>query len=209
MAAPIRVYGRKNSINVQKVLWCGAELGLPIEQIDRGGPFGGTATPEYRGMNPTGRVPTIDDNGFVLWESNSIVRYLSARYGMGKLCPADDRARATAEQWMDWQLVTVWRGLQPAFVNLVRTPAAQRDINAIETALRQSTEHFTLLDAHLKNRRYVNGEAFSMGDIPLGCTAQRWFRLEIERPDLPALAAWYRRLEERAAFKQHVDLPLS
>lgn len=209
MAAPIRVYGRKNSINVQKVLWCCAELGLPFEQIDLGGPFGGTATPQYRAMNPTGRVPTIDDNGFTLWESNSIVRYLSARYGKDKLSPADERVRAAAEQWMDWQLVTVWRGLQPAFVNLVRTPPAQRDINAIETALRQSTEHFALLDAHLKNRRYVTGENFSIGDIPLGCTAQRWFRLEIERPDLPALAAWYQRLEERPAFKQHVDLPLS
>lgn len=160
-------------------------------------------------MNPTGRVPTIDDNGFTLWESNAIVRYLTARYGMGKLCPPDERARATAEQWMDWQLVTVWRGLQPAFVNLVRTSPAQRDINAVEAALRQSTEHFTLLDAHLKDKRYINGEAFSIGDIPLGCTAQRWFRLGIERPELPSLAAWYRRLEERPAFKQHVDLPLS
>jgi glutathione S-transferase len=209
MAAPIRVYGRKNSINVQKVLWCCAELGLAVEQIDRGGSFGGTATDEYRAMNPTGRVPTIDDNGFTLWESNAIVRYLAARYGKGKLSPPDERARATAEQWMDWQLVTVWRGLQPAFVNLVRTPPAQRDINAIEAALRHSTEHFTLLDAHLKDKRYINGETFSIGDIPLGCTAQRWFRLEIERPELPSLAAWYRRLEERPAFKQHVDQPLS
>ncbi len=206
---PIRVYGRKNSINVQKVLWCCAELGVPFEQIDRGGEYGGTATPEYRAMNPTGRVPTIDDNGFVLWESNAIVRYLAGRYGMGTLCPRDDRARASADRWMDWQLVTVWRSLQPAFVNLVRTPPGQRDINAIEAALRQSAEHFTLLDAHLKDKHYVIGGAFSMGDIPLGVTAQRWFRLDIERPNLPALTAWYRRLEERPAFKQHVDLPLS
>lgn len=208
-SAPIRVYGRKNSINVQKVLWCCAELVLPFEQIDRGGPFGGTATPEYRAMNPTGRVPTIDDNGFVLWESNAIVRYLSAHYGTGKLSPQDDRARASADRWMDWQLVTLWRGLQPVFINLVRTPPDQRDQKAVEAALRESTEHFTLLDAHLKDKRYVNGDTFSMGDIPLGCTAQRWFRLDIPRANLPALAAWYQRLKERPAFKQHVDLPLS
>ena len=206
---PIRVYGRKNSINVQKVLWCCAELSLPFERIDLGGEFGGTSTPQYRAMNPMGRVPTIDDNGFTLWESNTIVRYLSARYGMGTLCPKDDRARASAEQWMDWQLVTVWRGLQPAFLNLIRTPPAQRDQKVIDTAVREAAEHFTILDAQLKDKRYVVGDAFTLGDIPLGCTAQRWFNLDIPRPTLPALAAWYQRVRERPAFVQHVDLPLS
>jgi len=206
---PIRVYGRKNSINVQKVLWCCAELGVPFERIDRGGEFGGTATPEYRAMNPTGRVPTIDDGGFTLWESNTIVRYLAARYGMGTLCPTDTRARASAERWMDWQIATVWRALQPAFVNLVRTPEATRDRDAIDVAVRQATEYFTIIDAHLKDKHYLNGAAFSIGDIPLGCTAQRWFALDIQRPALASLAAWYQRLRERAAFAQHVDQPLS
>lgn len=208
-SVPIRIYGRKNSVNVQKVLWCCAELRVPFERTDRGGEFGGTATAEYRAMNPTARVPTIDDNGFVLWESNAIVRYLAARYGMGSLCPRDERLRAAADRWMDWQLAHVWPTFQPAFLGLVRTPPAQRDPDAIEAALRRSAEHFTLLDAHLQNNAYVIGDAFSMGDIPLGATAHRWFALAIERPDLPALGAWYRRLQARPAFAQHVDQPLS
>ncbi len=206
---PIRVYGRKNSINVQKVVWCCAELGVPFERIDAGGEFGGTATPEYRAMNPTGRVPTIDDGGFVLWESNAIVRYLAARYGMGSLCPRDERARAAADRWMDWQLITVWPALHPVFVGLIRTASAQRDHDAIEAARRRTAEHLTLLDAHLKNNSYMIGDMFSMGDIPLGVVAQRWFALDILRPALPSLAAWYRRLHERPAFAQHVALPLT
>lgn len=206
---PIRVYGRKNSINVQKVVWCCAELGLPFERIDRGGEFGGTATPEYRAMNPTGRVPTIDDNGFVLWESNAIVRYLSAKYGLGTLCPQDEQARASADRWMDWQLVTLWRTLQPAFLGLVRTPPAQRNADTIEAARKQAAELFALLDAHLAGKTYVIGDAFSMGDIPLGVTAQRWYGLDIARPPLPALGRWYQRLQERPAFMRHVNLPLS
>lgn len=208
-AAALRIYGRKNSINVQKVLWCCAELGVAFERIDRGGQFGGTATPEYRAMNPTGRIPTIDDNGFVLWESNAIVRYLSARYGLGSLCPRDDKARASADRWMDWQCVHVWPSLQPAFLAIVRTPPEKRDQNAIDAALRRTEEQFTLLDAHLKNNGYVNGDAFSMGDIPIGATTQRWLALDIQRPALAALGAWYQRLKARPAFAQHVDLPLS
>jgi glutathione S-transferase len=209
ISIPIRVYGRKNSINVQKVLWCCTELDLPVERIDRGGEFGGTATPEYRAMNPTGRVPTIDDNGFVLWESNAIVRYLAGRYGTGRLYPRDEQARATADRWMDWQLVHVWPVLQIVFLGLVRTAPAQRDHGAIETSLRRSAELFTLLDAHLKNNTYVNGDTFSMGDIPIGATTQRWFALDIQRPDLAALSAWHQRLKERPGFTEHVDLPLS
>lgn len=209
MASAIRIYGRKNSINVQKVLWACAELGLAFERIDRGGEFGGTATPEYRAMNPTGRIPTIDDDGFVLWESNAIVRYLAARYGMGTLCPRDDRLRAIANQWMDWQAIYVWPALQPAFLGIVRTAPAQRDQNAIDAALRLTAEQFQLLDAQLQNKRYVIGDTFSMADIPLGAVAQRWFTLDIPRPNVPALAAWYQHLASRPAFAQHVDLPLS
>lgn len=208
-SAPIRIYGRNNSVNVQKVLWCCAELDLPFERIDRGGEFGGTASAEYRAMNPTGRIPTIDDNGFVLWESNAIVRYLAARYGLNSLCPRDEQARASADRWMDWEGVHVWPTLQPAFLGLVRTAPALRDHVAIDDALRRTAENFTLLDHHLKNNAYVIGGAFSMGDIPIGVAAQRWFALDIQRPPLAALSAWYQRLKERPGFVQHVDLPIS
>lgn len=207
--APIRVYGRKNSVNVQKVLWCCAELDLPVERIDRGGEFGGTATPEYRAMNPTGRVPTIDDNGFVLWESNAVVRYLAARYGLGTLCPRDERARASADRWMDWQAVHLWPTLSPAFLGLVRTAPDKRDQGAIDAALGRTAEQFALLDAQLKTNAYVIGDAFSMGDIPLGAVAYRWYALPIERPALAALGEWYQRLKARPAFARHVALPLT
>ena len=182
---------------------------MPFERIDRGGEFGGTATPEYRTMNPTGRIPTIDDNGFVLWESNAIVRYLAARYGMGGLCPRDERARAAADRWMDWQLIHVWPALQPAFLGLTRTAPAQRDQGAIDASLSRTAEQFALLDAHLQNNTYVIGDTFSMGDIPIGAVAQRWFALDIKRPALAALSAWHQRLKARPAFTQHVALPLS
>lgn len=207
--APLRIYGRKNSFNVQKVLWCCAEIGLPFERVDRGGEFGGTATSEYRAMNPTGRIPTIDDNGFVLWESNAIVRYLSARYGMGRLCPPDEQARASANRWMDWQLAHLWPALSPAFMGLVRTPPEKRNHEAINAAARLTAENFTLLDAHLRKNAYVIGDSFSMGDIPLGAVAHRWFALDVERPALSAVSRWFQRLKQRPAFVQHVDLPLS
>ena len=156
-SALLRIYGRNNSFNVQKVLWCCAELALPFERMDRGGEFGGTATREYRAMNPTGRIPTIDDNGFILWESNTIVRYLAARHGMGRLCPRDDRARASAERWMDWQLAHLWPALVPAFMGLVRTPPEKRNRETIRTAAQQTAEQFTLLDAHLRKSNFVNG----------------------------------------------------
>jgi glutathione S-transferase len=208
-SAPVRIYGRKNSFNVQKVLWCCAELGVPFERVDRGGEFGGTSTPEYRAMNPTGHIPTIDDNGFVLWESNAIVRYLAARYGMGRLCPRDEQARAAAECWMDWQLAHLWPTLSPAFMGLVRTPPEKRNHEAIDTAVRLAAEHFTQLDRHLQRNAYVGGDAFSMGDIPLGAVAHRWFALDIERPALGAVSAWYQRIKQRPAFARHVDMPLS
>jgi glutathione S-transferase len=208
-STPLRIYGRKNSFNVQKVLWCCAEIGLPFERIDRGGEFGGTAVPEYRAMNPTGRVPTIDDNGFILWESNTIVRYLAVRHSMGRLCPEDDQARARAEQWMDWQLAHLWPALVPAFMGLVRTPPEKRNNEAISSAVRLSAEQFTLLDAHLRKHDYVNGSDFTMADIPLGAVAHRWFALDIERPTLGGVDAWFERIKQRPGFVKHVDIPLS
>ncbi len=204
-----RIWGRSNSINVQKVLWCCEELDVPYNRVDVGGPFGGNREPEYLRLNPNGLVPTISDGGFVLWESNAIVRYLAARHGMGTLCPEDLAERADADRWMDWQMGTLWANFRPAFVGLIRAPPDKRDRAYIATATSKTTENLAMLDAHLAARDYVTGSAFTMADIPLGVTAYRWFSLEIERPPMPSLEAWYERLCVRPPYKAAVMLPLS
>ena len=205
----LRIWGRSNSINVQKVLWCCEELDIRYQRVDVGGPFGGNKEPEYLRLNPNGLVPTISDGGFVLWESNVIVRYLAAKHGMGTLCPEDLAERADADRWMDWQMGTLWSSFRPAFVGLVRTPTEKRDPDYIATAISRTAENLAMLDAHLAARDYVTGPAFTMADIPLGVTAYRWFNLEIERPPMPNLEAWYERLCARFPYKATVMLPLS
>jgi glutathione S-transferase len=205
----LRIWGRSNSINVQKVLWCCGELGIDYERIDVGGPFGGNREPEYLRLNPNGLVPTISDGGFVLWESNAIVRYLAAKHGMGTLCPEDLAQRADADRWMDWQLGTLWANLRPAFIALVRTPPEDRDPAQIAASIGKTSGTWTMLDAHLAPRDYVTGPAFTMADIPLGVTAYRWFSLNIARPPMPNLEAWYERLCARSFYRANVMLPLS
>jgi glutathione S-transferase len=205
----LRIWGRSNSINVQKVLWCCGELDLRYQRVDVGGPFGGNKEPEYLRLNPNGLVPTICDGGFVLWESNAIVRYLAARHGMGTLCPEDLAERADADRWMDWQMGTLWANFRPAFVGLIRTTPEMRDRAYIATAISKTIGNLAMLDAHLAARHYVTGPAFTMADIPLGVTAYRWFSLEIKRPPMPNLEAWYERLCARSPYKATVMLPLS
>lgn len=205
----IRIWGRANSINVQKVLWCCAELGVPFERTDAGGAFGVTQDPGYLTMNPTGLVPTIRDGSLTLWESNVIVRYLAARYGADTLCPKDLAHRADADRWMDWQMGTLWAALRPAFIGLVRTPPEERDDAAIRAAVGKTAENWKMLDAHLESRDYVAGPSLTMADIPLGVTAHRWLNLDVERPPTPGVDAWYARLSERSPFREHVMRPLS
>ena len=205
----LTIWGRANSINVQKVLWCCAEMSLPYRRVDAGGKFGVSNTPEYLARNPNGLVPTIEDEELVLWESNVNVRYLSTKHGTGTLCPAGLAARFDVERWMDWEATTLWPALRPIFIGLVRTPPEQRDAAALATA-QSSTEHaFGILDAHLANRAFVGGDEFSMGDIPVGASAYRWFAMELTRPDLPHLHRWYQRLTERSGFRDYVMLPLT
>jgi glutathione S-transferase len=205
----LRIWGRSNSTNVQKVLWCCGELDVPYERVDVGGPFGGNREPEYLRLNPNGLVPTISDGGFVLWESNAIVRYLAAKHGMGTLCPEDLAERADADRWMDWQMGTLWASLRPAFIGLVRTPPEFRDQASIATSIKELADTLTILDAHLAGRDYVTGPSFTMADIPLGASSYRWFTLDIERPPMPNLEAWYERLCARASYRENVMLPLS
>ena len=171
--------------------------------------FGETNSTEYLTLNPNGLIPTISDNGFVLWEANVIVRYLAKKHGLGTLCPGDLTKQAEADRWMDWQMGTVWTSFRPAFVGLIRTSPEKRDRDSINVALKKTTESLTILDRHLADREYVVGESFTMGDIPLGVTAYRWFNLDIQRPTMSNLEAWYKRLCARPAYRTTVMLPLS
>ncbi len=205
----LNIWGRANSINVQKVLWCCVELDVPFHRIDLGGPFGGNRESEYLRMNPNGLVPTVSDGDLVLWESNAIVRYVAASYGAGTLYPDDPAERAAADKWMDWQLGTLWVDFRPAFIGLVRTPPEERDHAAIEASLAKTAEAWAMLDRHLAGGKYVTGPDLGMADIPLGATIHRWFSLDIERETLPNVEAWYARLRERPAYAAYVALPLS
>ena len=203
----LKIWGRTNSSNVQKAMWAIGELGLPHERIDAGMAYGKVNEDWYLKMNPNARVPTIEDDGFVLYESNVIVRYLCMKHG--KLCPQDLKARAVAEQWMDWQQTTIGPAITPVFWGLIRTPPAQRDMKAIGEAAVQLGRLYQQLDAHLAGRDFVAGREFSMGDIPLGTMTYRFFAMDIERPAAPNLKRWYDRLMERPAYRQHVVMPLN
>lgn len=205
----LKIWGRRNSINVQKVMWVVQELGLSHERIDAGMQYGVVDEPWYRAMNPNGRVPTIDDEGFVLWESNAIVRYLVRRYGEGRLVPYDGQAWAVADSWMDWASSVMGPPVTALFWGLIRTPAEQRDAKALEPQRQQLEQIATLLDAHLARNPFVAGDAVSFGDVPVGCFVHRWQALPIEHGHHPHIADWYGRLRERAAYRDQVMLPLS
>lgn len=205
----LRIWGRTNSVNVKKALWCAEELGLRYERLDAGREHGVVDTPEYRKLNPNGLVPTIEDDGFVHWESHAIVRYLAAKHGAGSLWPDDLKTRAEADRWMDWVVSRLNPTMRTAFWGLVRTPTAERDARAIAESVARSGELLVMADAALANRPYIAGESFTMGDIPLGCHVYNWMLLPIERRSLPHLEAWYQRLTRRAAYRKIVMLPLS
>ena len=197
----LRLWGRLTSVNVQKVAWCADELGLAYERRDAGGKFGVNDTPEYLAMNPNGLVPVIEDEGFVLYESNAIVRYLCARE-RSALFPEDLRRRADVDRWMEWQSTNFTPAMGPAFWQLVRTPAAQRDENAARLSVEKSEKLAGVLDRHLATREWLAGE-FSAADIVAGCAAHRWLHLPgITREPRPHLERWYARLAARPASRQ-------
>lgn len=205
----LRIWGRRNSINVQKVMWSVAELGLAHERIDVGGAFGGLDGEAYGRLNPNRRVPTLQDGDFVLWESNAIVRYLAEAYGSAPFFPETVRGRALAGQWMDWMTTTLLPPLTTVFWGLIRTPAERRDGAAIEAALADCAGAFALLEGRLAGRAYLLGDDLTMADLPVGCATYRWSALPVERPRLPAVEAYSRRLQARPAFAEHVMIPLS
>ncbi len=206
----LKIWGRKNSANVQKVMWAVGELGLPYERVDIAGPFGKNREPSYLALNPNGLVPTLEEDGFVLWELNAIVRYLAVTHSAGKLAPADPKQRALAGQWMDWQLSVLGPVIFDLFWGLVRAPPEQRNAAAIEASRIKTGEALTILNAQLGKTAYVAGDTFSMGDIPVAIFAYRYLTLAKERPPLPHVERWHAAIAERPAFRQHIlDVPLT
>lgn len=205
----IQVLGRPNSVNVQKVTWCLAELGIESERKDVGGQFGGNDAAAYLSQNPTGKIPTLIDGAYVLWESHAIVRYLCDQYGTGTWYPENAQQRGLASQWMDWYQTALHRPMTTLFWQLVRTDAAHRDQALIAAAIAECAGFWAILDRHLEQNHFVLGDEVSMADIPLGCAAYRWHSMNFERPDLPALRAWWDTISERSAYRTHVMLPLT
>ena len=205
----LKILGRNNSQNVQKVLWCCDELDIRFEREDYGGQFGKTKDAEYLDMNPNAVVPTIIEDGFVLWESNSIIRYLAAGHGAGTLYPTDLRNRALGERWMDWQLSILGPAMHPVFWGLVRTAPGDRDNAAIARARDVLTTKMAMLDTFLGRTGYVAGDSFTVGDIPVGIATYRWYNMEIEREDHANLKRWFDDLSARPAFRKHVAIGLS
>ncbi|HYF08565.1 MAG TPA: glutathione S-transferase family protein [Acetobacteraceae bacterium] len=207
----LKLWGRVNSVNVMKVLWVLEELGLPYERQDAGMAFGVVDTPAYRAMNPNGRIPTLEDDGFVLWESNSILCYLAMKAG-SPIYPSAPAARASLDRWLDWQLSTLSPAERNLFWGMVRTPADKRDMAQVVAAARAAAECWRILDARLaQGGPFVEGGAFTLADIVLGAYARRWFGPEVQvdgMPHFPALAAWYARLGQRPGFAKWVAPPL-
>ncbi len=206
----LKIWGRKNSSNVRKALWCAEELGLTCETQDAGGAFGVVDTPEYRAMNPNGRIPVIEDDGFVLWESNTIVRYLAARHAAdSNWYPADVQARANAEKWMDWTTSSFAEPFRHVFWGVLRTPADQQDWSAINAAQKTCEQLLSMVDQALAHTPYLSGDEIGVGDIPLGSFIYAWFEMPIERAPMPHLQAWYARLKQRPAYQKAVMTALT
>ena len=205
----IRLWGRLSSINVRKVVLALQLLELPFERVEAGGAFGVVGTPDYRARNPNALVPLLEDDGFTLWESNVIVRYLAARHGAGTLYPADLRRRFDAERWMDWQQTTLNGAGRDAFVQFFRTPAADRRQALVDASIAATEPLWDLVDAQLATRPWLAGDALTIADIPIACEMHRWRGLPLAWRPRPHLDAWYGRLTALPAVRGVLDLPLS
>jgi glutathione S-transferase len=207
----LKIWGRANSVNVQKVLWCLRELDLPYERIDAGMAFGRNRDADYLAMNPNGRVPTLVDGDFVLWESNSVMRYLALAYApQSPIYPQSPKQRAGVDRWLDWTLSTLQPVDRPVFWALVRTPVAQRDMVAIQKDADAEAAQWTIVDSYLATRRFIEGDDFTLADIAVGAYARRWFGVEgVTKPQLKHLERWFAQFAGRPGFAQFVAPPMS
>jgi glutathione S-transferase len=221
MEHTVHLWGRLSSLNVRKVVWTAQELGIPFQRTDAGMAFGITKTPEFLQKNPNALVPLMEDGDFVLWESNAIVRYLCARYGMAQgLYPDDLPSRFDAERWMEWQQTTFNGAGGPAFVQLVRTAPEARKAALIQVSVEKTEPLLALLNRHLANLSYLGGDSFGMADIPMGCEMHRWWGMRsslfeacgVQRQEiqsLPHVQRWFGQLQQRPAARGVLDLTLS
>jgi glutathione S-transferase len=205
----LKLWGRSSSGNVQKALWALDELGLPYEAIEAGGAHGIVGDAAYRAINPNGLVPTLEEDGFVLWESNAILRYLAQHHGGPLALPEAPRARALIDQWLDWQATAFTPAMRDAFLQLVRVAPEKRDPGVIEASRANSERCAALLDRHLADTSYVAGERFSIADIAVGLAAHRWFQLPLEREERPNIHRWLGVLAQRPASSAVLSLPLT
>jgi glutathione S-transferase len=208
--AMLKIWGRTTSSNVQKVLWTCAELGIPYDRVDHGGPFGGNRDPQYLKLNPNGLVPTVIDGDLVMWESNTVCRYLCNTHPNGEsLYPRDPAARTHVERWMDWQLSVIGGPMGTLLQGLIRSTPETRDAAAIEAARRRAITAWEIVDDALADQPYLGGNSLSLAEIVMGTHLYRWFNYAIERPDMPRLRAWYERCGERPGFKNHIVMPIT
>ena len=212
----LKLWGRKNSSNVKKVMWACAELGVPYGRIDAGLHYGITSSDEFREKNPNGMIPVIEDDGFVLWESNAIMRYLCAKHPKAPFYPADLQARASADRWMDWQLTTMSPPLGPAFMQLVRAPQDEWDMKMISANIPKVAQAWTIAERQLGKTKWLAGDEFTMGDVPLAILAYTWFELPLaaagldqHRAPLQNVDRWYAQLNAMPNFREIVAIGLT
>jgi glutathione S-transferase len=207
----LTIWGRSNSVNVQKALWCLAELELPFERIDAGMQFGKNNEAEYLAMNPNGRVPTLVDGDYVLWESNSVMRYLCMAYGNGTpIYPIDPKRRAAVDRWLDWTLSTVQPVDRPVFWALIRTPREKQDMTQIQKDVDVEAPVWALADRQLSTRQYMEGDHFTIADIAVGAFARRWLGFTgIDKPAFPHVERWYKDIAGRPSFAKQLATPMS
>jgi len=200
----LTILGKRQSINVRKVLWACAELGLPFRQENWGSGFRDVNTNEFKALNPNAMVPVLLDDGFVLWESNSILRYLANRYGDGSLYPHEASARAKVDQWLDWQASDLNGAWRHAFMALVRGMPDHADPSRIRASLEAWIRFMSVLEGRLADTgAYVAGTDFSLADIAVGLSVHRWYRTPFDHPPLAAVSAYYQRLGQRPGFDLH------
>jgi glutathione S-transferase len=207
----LTIWGRANSVNVQKVLWCLRELDLAYDRIDAGMQFGKNNEAAYLAMNPNGRVPTLVEGDFVLWESNSVMRYLCTAHGQNSpIYPQAPQQRAAVDRWLDWTLSTLQPVDRPVFWALVRTPPEKRDMVRIQKDADAEAAQWRIIDAQVATRRFVEGDQFTIADIALGAFARRWFGVEgVTKPKLPNLERWFARISKRPGFVQFIAPPMT
>lgn len=205
----LTIWGRNNSTNVKKVIWCLAELNVPFKHINVGGKYGQLDQPAYRSLNPNGLIPCLQDDNFVLWESNTIVRYLAAQYSQGVLYPQNIQVRASAEKWMDWTSSSLMPHFKDVFIGLIRTPLEQQDKNKIQQSAEQLDKFMGIANGALEKQTYFSGDTFGVGDIPPGCISYAWFNLPIKRTKYPNLERWYQQMVQRPAFQKTIMIELT